>query len=238
MATPPVPEALDALSRFLVADASMGDTLHRVAEISTEAIPAARFAGIAMLGEKGQVTTAVFTDDQAPEIDSAQYATGRGPCLDAWRQKRTVRLDDVSAERDGEYAEFADACIDHGIHSTLSLPLVSGDRGIGALNLYASTTGGFTPDDEAVTAQLAATASVVLANAAAYWGAYDLSQQMSEAMQSRAISEQAKGMLMASSPDLTAEEAFGPLSRASQRENVKLRDIAQRIVERHAVQPE
>jgi GAF domain-containing protein len=225
-------EALDALSRFLVADASIGDTLQRVADIAVEAVPAAAMAGITMLDGDERATTAVFTDAGAPEIDQAQYDSGRGPCLDAWRHRTVVRLDDVDDERAAPYPEFADACREHGIFSTLSLPLVNGDRGMGALNLYAPDRRSFTADDEAVGGDLATAASVVVANSVAYWGAYDLSQQMTEAMQSRAVIEQAKGMLMAQSPMLQAEDAFDLLRRASQRENVKLREIAQRIVER------
>jgi AmiR/NasT family two-component response regulator len=72
----------------------------------------------------------------------------------------------------------------------------------------------------------------VLVNASAYWQASHLSEQLAEAMRSRAVIEQAKGILMARSPQLSADEAFDVLRRASQRENVKLRDIAQRIVDR------
>jgi AmiR/NasT family two-component response regulator len=80
--------------------------------------------------------------------------------------------------------------------------------------------------------ELATTASVVLANVAAYWEAFELGQQLGEAMQSRAIIEQAKGILMARSPDLDADGAFDLLRKASQRENVKLREVAERIVRR------
>ena len=230
----PAAEALRALSQFLVADAPFGDTLHRVAEISEASVPGARFVGITMLGEDERATTAVFTDRDAPEIDQAQYDTGRGPCLDAWRKKATVRVDDMRAT-DPDYSEFARACLDHGIRSTLSLPLVAADRGIGALNFYSVDPAAFSGDDERVAADLATAASAVLANAVAYWGAYELSHQMTEAMQSRAVIEQAKGMLMASSPGLTPDDAFDLLRRASQRENVKLRDIAQRVVDRRPI---
>jgi GAF domain-containing protein len=230
-------EALDALSRFLVADASIGDTLQRVAEISVDAVPCAAMAGITMLDEHEQATTAVFTDAGAPEIDQAQYDSGRGPCLDAWRARALVRLDDVDDDGAASYPEFATACREHGIFSTLSLPLVNGDLGMGALNLYAPERRAFTADDEAMVADLATAASVVVANSVAYWGAYDLSQQMTEAMQSRAVIEQAKGMLMARSPTMRSEDAFELLRRASQRENLKLRDIAQRIVDRRPLGP-
>jgi hypothetical protein len=91
------------------------------------------------------------------------------------------------------------------------------------MNLYAPSPHAFSSRHEAVIGDLATAASVVLSNAVAYWGAYDLSQQLQEAIESRAVIDQAKGMLMARSPDLTADEAFDLLKRASQRENVKLR---------------
>jgi GAF domain-containing protein len=225
-------EALTALSKFLVADASLGETLHRVAELTLDAIPAAQVAGMSMLDERGIPTTAIYTDETSPKVDEAQYESGRGPCLSAWRDQRSVRIDDISVGDD--YPEFRRAAADHGIHSTLSLPLRAADTGLGALNLYAPIPQGFSEADEAVGNDLATAASVVLANASAYWDAVELSQHMSTAMQSRSVIEQAKGMLMAQSPGLSADGAFDVLRKASQRENVKLRDVAQRIVDRRA----
>ncbi len=224
-------QALRALSQFLVAERSMGDTLLRVSEITIDALPPAETAGISMLGDDGSPTTGVFTDPQAPEIDAAQYAAGRGPCLDAWRQGRVVRLADFEAAAD-DYPEFVREAQAHGVGSVLSLPLRAGNEGLGALNLYAPAGKSFSSEDEGPGMQLAAAASIVLANASAYWQASQLSEQLAEAMKSRAVIEQAKGMLMARSPELSPDDAFDVLRRASQRENVKLRDIAQRIVDR------
>jgi GAF domain-containing protein len=230
----PRAQALHALGSFLVADSPIGDTLLRVSQITTNAMPAAVMAGISLLDDSGKPTTAVFTDQSAPEIDAGQYESGRGPCLDAWRERRVVRIDDMAAAV-GDYPEFAKAAVAHDVQSTLSLPLVAGDRGIGALNLYARVLNGFTADDEAIGVELAAAAAIVLANASDYWQASQLGEQLSQAMQSRAVIEQAKGMLMAQSPKLDPDAAFDLLRRASQRENVKLRDIAQRIVDRRSL---
>jgi GAF domain-containing protein len=226
-------QALRALSRFLVSERSMGDTLLEVSRITVDAVPAAEMAGITMLSEHGTPTTAVFTDPLAPEIDAAQYESGAGPCLDAWRQRRVVRIDDTSAGA-GQYPAFSKAAAAHGVESVLSLPLIAGSNGLGALNLYARRSGGFTTDDETLGLELASAAAIVLANASAYWEANQLSEQLNQAMRSRAVIEQAKGILMARSPDLGPDEAFEVLRKASQRENVKLRDIAQRIVDRTA----
>jgi len=224
-------QALRALSNFLVAKTSMGDTLLNVSQITVDALPAAEMAGISLLGEDGRPTTGVFTDQQAPDIDAAQYESGRGPCLDSWREGKVIRLDDMQNALEA-YPDFAKAAQGHGVRSSLSLPLVAGTERLGALNLYARVAGGFTSDDEALGADLAAAAAIVLANASAFWAASQLSDQLGQAMQSRAVIEQAKGILMARSPKMTADEAFDALRKASQRENLKVRDIARRIVER------
>lgn len=231
MSQDPRSVALSALARFLVTEVSLGDTLEHVAHIATDAMSGASFSGMAILGDDGNPTTAVFTSEEAPEIDQGQYETGNGPCLEAWRTKSVVRLDDMTAATN-RFPAFAQASLQHGVNSTLSLPMIAGDQGVGAFNLYAREERAFTDGDEALGLELASAAAAVLSNARAYWGAVGLSEQLSEAMRSRAVIEQAKGMLMAQSKTLAPDEAFELLRRASQRENVKVRDIAQRIVER------
>ena len=223
--------ALHALSQFVISKTSMGETLLRVSEATLQALPAAEMAGISLMGENGRPTTGIFTDDAAPEIDASQYQSGVGPCLDSWRTGKTIRLDDIARAAE-VYPQFARAAQDHGVQSSLSLPLLAGDEAVGALNLYARVPEGFSEDDEATGQMLASAAAIVLANASAYWQAAQLSEQLNQAMQSRAVIEQAKGILMARSPQLNADEAFDVLRKASQRENGKLRDIAQRIVDR------
>jgi GAF domain-containing protein len=230
MSTDASAQALSALSQFVVSKTSMGETLLRVSQITTDALPAADMAGISLLGDDGRPTTGIFTDPEAPEIDAAQYESGRGPCLDSWRLQKIVRLDDFDAA--GEYPEFVEVARAHGVRSSLSLPLMAGEDGAGAMNLYSRIPAGFTADDELVGAHLASAAAIVLVNASAYWQAAQLSEQLTPAMQSRAVIEQAKGILMARSPHLNADEAFDLLRKASQRENVKLREIARRIVDR------
>jgi GAF domain-containing protein len=224
--------ALVALSRFLVTDTSLGETLKRVAEITVQSIPSAAFAGISMLDAEGRATTSVYTDDRSPDIDASQYASGRGPCLDAWRTQLPVRIDDMPVAA-GDYPEFAAAAGEHGIESTLSLPLISGGVGIGALNLYARVGSAFTLADEEIGLEMAAAASVVFANASAYWGVFDLSEQLGEAMVSRAVIEQAKGVLMATT-GCAPDAAFDLLRQQSQSENRKLRVVAEEIVDRQS----
>src|ERR1700712_5072665 len=112
MSSDPRAKALSALARFQITEATVGDTLQRIAEITLETVPTAAAAGLTMLGEDGRPTTAVYTDPLSPEVDEGQYRDGRGPCLDAWRQRRTTRIEDIN-ESVAEYPEFVGACRQH-----------------------------------------------------------------------------------------------------------------------------
>lgn len=229
----PLHQALDALSAYLIGSDSLDATVRRVADIAVGAFPAARYAGISTLIE-GEPRTAVFTDEEAPEIDSAQYEAGTGPCLDAYRHRTVNRIHDT--ETDKHWVEFASAAADHGIRSTISFPMIANDEAIGALNLYSPEVAGFAEADESLGLKLANQIAVLLANSQVYWDAYRLTENLQEAMRSRSAIEQAKGMIMAQS-HCTPDEAFALLVRASQRENRKLRDIAAEIVERAQRRP-
>ena len=229
MASPePLARSLSALSRFFVGDGTLQDTLARVAEYAQEALPATAMTGITMLVD-GRAKTAVFTDEAAPEIDTAQYETGIGPCLDSFRHRQIFRIPDTT--KDDRWSAFCEAAAARGVRSTLSIPLVANHEGLGALNLYSRTPNGFSTEDEEVAAQFGVQAAIVLANAQAYWDAHLLSQNLATAMQSRAVIEQAKGILMGAQR-CSADEAFQILVRASQRENRKLREVAEDVVSR------
>ena len=105
----------------------------------------------------------MFTDPTSPEIDSAQYETGVGPCLDAFRHQQVFR--NPSTAEDERWPPFSKACVEHGIMSTLSLPLGVRGNGIGALNLYAREVAAFPKEQEEVGMMFATQASVALANA-------------------------------------------------------------------------
>jgi len=222
-------EALVTLSAALPADRGLEDTLARVAGLATEQISGCDFAGCTLVRD-GKATTAVFTDPLSPEIDGAQYESGRGPCLDAYREGVVFRIDDTHAEN--PWPEFSEAAAAHGIRSTMSFPLAGEQAAIGALNLYSRAQANF-DDNDAISAAVVAHSSALLASAQAYWSAHQLSEDLQTAMLSRSTIEQAKGIIMGAR-HCDADTAFAELQRASQHQNRKLRDIAAEIVDRQA----
>lgn len=219
-------KGLAAMSRFFVGDATLRETLQQVSELACQAVAPADMVGITMLVE-GRPRTAVFTDDTAPQIDSAQYETGNGPCLDAFRQQQVFRIGHM--EDDHLWPEFSRAASLHGIKSSMSLPLVARHEGVGALNIYSRSPADFSDDDVEIGLQFAAQAAIVLANSQAYWDALHLGDDLSEATTSRATVDRATGILMGArgcSPD----EAFQLLVQAARRENRKVSEVADGLV--------
>ena len=223
MQSPEIPEAID-LSRYVVTDRALDETLLHIAELAMHEVNGCDMAGITLLRD-GNPITAVYTDPAAVDIDATQYRTGSGPCLDASIHREIYRIDDTRSEP--RWPEFAAAAAAAGVLSTLSLPLAVRDSALGALNLYSRSVNGFLEADNAEV--FAAQAAVVLANSQAYWAAQNLAAQLEQALESRAVIEQAKGILMVTRR-CGAEEAFDLLRAQSQNSNRKLRDVAAEIV--------
>ena len=226
-------EATRQLATLSVVDNVLPDLLHRVAVLANDTIPRSSFVGL-MMSVEGRLQTPVFTDEDAPEIDSAQYETGVGPCIDSYRDGVVYGI--PSTAEDTRWTPFSEACLHHGVQSTLSLPVRVGEETVGALNCYSRDERAFDADAERVGTTFAEQAGVLIANARAYWDAKALGEQLSQALESRVVIEQAKGLLMATG--VTSDAAFDLLRKASQRQNRKLRDVASDLVaeaERRAV---
>jgi GAF domain-containing protein len=222
-------ESLIALAGILVAEQSLDKTLRQVLDMACAALACADDGGVTLLDREGP-RTAVATSAAALRVDSLQYeAAGGGPCLEAYRQRQAFRIE--STADDPRWPEFSQAAAAAGIKSTLSLPLVVGGDGLGALNIYCREAGGFSYADEVLGASFASYAAVALANARVYWRTQRLAGQLAEALASRSVIEQAKGIVIARE-GCTADQAFDVLVTMSQRSHVKLHDVASGLVRR------
>jgi transcriptional regulator with GAF, ATPase, and Fis domain len=224
----PDAETFAEVARALLAQKDVQQTLQKIVDMAVDTIEGCDYAAVSLLVRGKEVITGAATDDVARRVDDIQYATGEGPCLDAIRHHEVFESGDLAAE--GRWPNFSTRAQEEtGITSMLCFRLfVEGDT-LGALNLYSKATDHF--DHESRTAGLVFAAHAALALAAAI---HD--EQMEEALQSRDVIGQAKGVLMARE-GVTADQAFDMLRRASQRLNVKLREVAGSVVDRSAATP-
>jgi GAF domain-containing protein len=219
--------AFAELSTIMLGAQPLTATLERVAALAAGVIPGADEVSVTLM-DGDRARTVAFTGSLAVVLDERQYDAGFGPCMDAAITGTTVAIDDTST--DERYPHFSRLAGQHGIRHTLAVGMRTPQRTIGALNVYGSSADVFDEDARRLAATFAGYAAVSLANAALYTSTAELAAQMQHAMESRAVIEQAKGILMRDnrcSPD----EAFAMLVRASNTANRKLRDIAQSLVE-------
>jgi GAF domain-containing protein len=171
--------------------------------------------------------TAAYTTARTLEIDAVQYAVDDGPCLDAYRNRRENLVDLPTAQE--RWPMFTSAVDTGEVQSLMAAPLVSGTRCFGALNLYGKTRHAFDGADLALVRLAATRAADALASVLELEGAREVAAQMEQAMASRAVIEQAKGVLMGRHA-IDETQAFEVLRRHSQNRNVKLRTLAAEVV--------
>jgi len=226
--TVPVEDLLRDLTRVVLADRTLEDVLTEIVTIASRGIPGAESTSITLIKGDRAFTAAHF-GDMALAADELQYQEGGGPCMDAGRGNVVLRVDDMENEQ--RWPDYVARVSSTGVRSSLSVPLPYQGSSIGALNVYSGRPAAFdSPDSLAAGLEVAEIVAVAIANAESHWQMGEQARNMRLAMGSRAVIEQAKGVLMAQRK-VDADVAFEILRDASQRYNRKLRDIATGIVE-------
>jgi hypothetical protein len=175
------------------------------------------------------VATVQATDQRLVALDEAQYESREGPCLTVLDPHDPIYLEDAG-DPDQRWMHFAQTAEHLGVESSLSMHLpIDSETVAGSLNLYARRRVELSDDDIQRGLRFASQIAAALESIDAHRSTAKLAANMAEAMRTRAVIEQAKGMLMADN-QISDEEAFTMLTRLSQRSNVKVRDVARRLV--------
>jgi GAF domain-containing protein len=226
---PPDPvEALERLGRLSLRELSMDSLLQTVADLTKSVMPGNPEASVCIL-VRDHPTTVVSTGDLATDLDERQYERGHGPCLNAARTGTVTLIPDTRTE--ARWPDYTPRAVEHGNLSSLSVPLAidPDEQVVGALNIYARRPDAFDEASQTVATRFAPYAAVAAGNLYAYRSARDMADNLQTALESRAVIDQAKGILM-ERHKLTADQAFQLLARVSMTTNRKVRDIADHLV--------
>jgi GAF domain-containing protein len=218
--------AYSELQNLLMDSPEVTDFLEQVAVLAASVVGGVS-SGITLRRDQ-ELTTIATSDDFALQVDEIQYGRGQGPCLETLHSGHAVAVPDLAS--DERWRDYRVHALAHGVRSSLSLPLTVEDRVIGALNLYATEAHHFdaaaSVRAEAFARQTCTALAIVQRNAERTV----LEDQLREALATRAVVDQAVGILMGQQR-IGADEAFGVLRQASQTRNRKLRDIAADLIE-------
>jgi GAF domain-containing protein len=217
-------EALVVAARQLQDAGTVDDLLQQIVDMAVASIAGCAHAGVSTERD-GRPSSPVVSDPAVLAIDTLQYTLDTGPCLQAMRGSE-VFIDAPDLEHDPRFEPFGDAAAKGGCRAVLAHRLYVDSETLGSLNLYADRPHAYSDDDRRASVILSSLASLALNMVRLEVDGDGLR----EAVQSRDVIGQAKGILM-EREDLSAEEAFAELRGSSQVENVKLREIAQRLVD-------
>jgi GAF domain-containing protein len=224
--------SLSGLAGLVSSALGLQELLTRVATYAAHAIPGADGAGVTLLrieGDGSRVDALAASAQFVSDIDEIQYnVVNEGPCITAARERRTVRSGSLGGDK--LWPHFGPRIGRLGVHSVLSLPLLLPDQVVGAINVYAHGKDVFDDHATELGELFAAPAAVAVHNAQVLAQALTLTRQLQAALASRPAIDQAVGLLRARTGG-TAEEAFARLRTISQRENIKLAAVAERIVD-------
>ena len=219
--------AFAELSKIMLGEQPLAETLARVAQLAKQSIPGAAEVSVTLLHDT-QVATVAFTGSLAAQLDERQYEAGFGPCVDAALSGTTIAIENTEASP--TYPDFARLARRHGVTRTLSTGLPVQRRTIGALNIYGADEGAFDDTTRELATAFASYAAVALANADLYASTANLAANLQRALESRAVIDQAKGILMRDHR-ISPDAAFDLLVQLSNAGNRKLRAIAQDVVD-------
>jgi GAF domain-containing protein len=223
---------LRGLSEIVTRAEGVIDLLADVAEFAAKAIPGADGASVALVDPQGGISTVQTFAATAllfQEIDTVQYdELKEGPCITCMESRRPTVSGSLGS--DSRWPHFGGRVARMRMHSALALPLIVGNDVIGSINAYAKGRDAFAEHAVRLACQFAKPAAVSVYNAQLLADAHERTMRLRRALESRAVIDQAVGILRSRSGG-TADEAFERLTHLSQTENVKLSAVAERLVD-------
>ncbi|GAA3014423.1 ANTAR domain-containing protein [Actinokineospora diospyrosa] len=227
-------QQLLGLTEDLLAAGSLADVLERVV-VTAKDVVGGDLVSVTLRAPDGGFHTPAGTDLVAAELDRLQYEFGEGCCVECALPSGPAAAHSPDLAVDQRWPRFGPAAARLGFRSLASvalLPDVRAPRLSGALNVYSREAGAFDESDRDALLLLATHASLALAMTEGVTREQLRVEQLQAALDTRDVIGQAKGILMARRR-IDADQAFDVLRRTSQNINVKLRDLAKTLVDRH-----
>ena len=221
-------EAFVEAADTLVDDFDVIDFLHTVAGRCVQLLDVDA-AGLMLADQRGQLHATAASAENARLLELFELQADAGPCLDAFRTGLPVVNADLEANQ-RRWPKFAEAARTSGYTSVHALPLRLRTTSIGALNLFCTGPGALSDGDMRTGQALADVATIGILAQRSLYQAELLSAQLQNALTSRVIIEQAKGVL-AERHKITVDQAFELLRGHARATNQHLSDLAREVAE-------
>lgn len=221
-------QTLVRIADNLVADFDVVDLLTGLADRCVDLLGIAA-SGVMLAGPDGGLRLIASSNETMRLVEVFELQTAEGPCLDAYRTGAPVEQVDLGTAG-GRWPHFAPAALEAGFRSVLAIPLRLRDSTVGALNLFSDHTAPIAESDLLVGRAFADLAAISIVQRKLMTEAQGLNEQLSAALHSRIVIEQAKGVV-SERAGVTLPEAFARLRSYARARNLRLTDVAHAAVD-------
>ncbi len=223
-----VVQSLVDLADTLVADYDVVDLLTGLAHRCVQVLGAAA-AGVMLASPSGELRLVASSSEAMRVLELFELQAEEGPCLDAFRTGERVEHENLRAGA-GRWPRFATVAVEAGFQSVFALPLRLREMTIGALNLASVEQTPMDEADDLVARAFADLATISVIQQRAAIETQRVNEQLSHALTSRIVIEQAKGVIFGRA-GVDLEESFSRLRAYARSHNLRLTDVAQAAID-------
>jgi GAF domain-containing protein len=235
-----VRHALNELGRLRFGEMRVEDAMHQIVQ-TTHAIFSVDGAGLMLADVDHHLLNAAVSDDRMRHLEEIQIRHQQGPCISAFEEKELVRAEDL--KRDDRWPEFSPHAIARGVGAVLASPIPYNQDAVGVVAVLSEQSRPWSAEAELGLLAFTDLAALLIATMLMGEQQTALAVQLQGALNSRAIIEQAKGVLIGQQ-GLSARDAYTQLRAQARAERRKLAAIAAEVVEsavrddREAISPD
>jgi GAF domain-containing protein len=185
--------------------------------------------GVALSDDQQQLCEVFASDDTARALVQRQVRCVQGPCVDAFHAGEVVMVDDLTQQghRWPALTQFAE---EHHVRRVMAVPMRSGAGTLGVLQVVCSAQGTFSDSDVLAVEALTDVVADSLVHERAMDHTLATVDQLQQALHSRIMIEQAKGML-AERTGLPLSAAFELLRSFARNNHRRLHDVCEDLIE-------
>jgi GAF domain-containing protein len=216
-----IADSLAHIAREINTPRDLDSTLQAIVDSAQHSLPGIDHVGITLAHRHGEMETRAATGDLVWDLDKIQYELREGPCVHAIKAATVVKIE--HADREQRWPDFIPRAVEKGLRSQLGIALYNDEKTLGGLNMYSTTSDTIDPDVEHMAELFAGHAALALGHAVR-------ESHLHSAMASRQVIGQAVGIIM-ERYSLNEGRAFDYLARVSSHGNIKVREVAQEVVD-------
>ncbi|MGX7678862.1 ANTAR domain-containing protein [Jatrophihabitans sp. DSM 45814] len=225
-----VRQAMSELGELRFGATPVQDAMDRIVQ-TTHVLFDVDGAGLMLADDDQQLRSVAVSDDRFRHLEEIQLAHDEGPCIAAYDDKQLICVEDL--EKDDRWPHFGPAAVDRGVRAVLASPIPFNQQAIGVVGVVSQDSRPWSPEGELALLAFTDLAALLIASMLRAEEKSELATQLQGALDSRAVIEQAKGVLIGQH-GISARQAYEQLRDRSRRERQKLSLVAAGVVEEAA----